>query len=239
MSTPEERGREVVDWMVRLVHSKTLTADEVAAQMDHTEDLALLVARFTVGSEARLCRARQRAVLGLPGHESAPPSLAEELAEAMSHHTPGTPLAPELVQALAEVRDQWSSAGASACEEPYTAERRRVSIDDIIVGLRTWTHNHDPHVRAAVELLITHDDGMWLRRREFVETFVKTSGPEFYIAFSALADALAAGEGPGASETETGILRLAADLANDRWRISRMGDETVHLVRVAIATATE
>jgi hypothetical protein len=27
----------------------------------------------------------------------------------------------------------------------------------LIAGLRAWTRGHDPHVRAAVELLIEHD----------------------------------------------------------------------------------
>lgn len=116
-----------------------------------------------------------------------------------------------------------------------------MSTEDLITGLRAWTQDHDPHVRAAVELLITHDEGMWLRRPEFVAAFVSWhEGGEVTIDFHALADAIKTGTGvPGASSTEMGILRLAADLGTDRWRISRMSDETVHLVRIAIATATE
>lgn len=115
-----------------------------------------------------------------------------------------------------------------------------MSTEDLITGLRAWTQDHDPHVRAAVELLITHDEGMWLRRPEFADAFVsRHEGGEVTIDFHALAAALDQGTAPGASSTETGILKLAADLGTDRWRISRMSDETVHLVRIAIAAATE
>lgn len=108
-----------------------------------------------------------------------------------------------------------------------------------IAGLRAWTRDHDPHVRAAVELLIDHDDALWLRRTDFVDRFVADSGGHTVILFDILADALVAGDAPGGAETETGVLRLAADLGTDRWRLSRMSDATVHHVRVAIATATE
>lgn len=92
-------------------------------------------------------------------------------------------------------------------------------------------------MRAAVELLVDH--GMWLNREEFVDRYISRSGSVCHIDFTTVADDLAAGTAPGASATETAILRLAADLATDRWRISKMSDATVHLVRVAIATATE
>lgn len=111
--------------------------------------------------------------------------------------------------------------------------------DQLATGLRVWAHGQDPHVRAAVELLLDHDGGMWLRREEFVEAFVGYYGNQATIDFDAVAAALAEGTAPGASSTELGILRLAADLGTDRWLISRMSDETVHLVRTAIAVATE
>ena len=38
-------------------------------------------------------------------------------------------------------------------------------FDALVVRLRRWTHNHDPHVRAAVELLIEHET--WIRRGDF------------------------------------------------------------------------
>ena len=35
-------------------------------------------------------------------------------------------------------------------------------FDTLARLLRRWTHNHDSHVRAAVELLIEHET--WIRR---------------------------------------------------------------------------
>ena len=41
--------------------------------------------------------------------------------------------------------------------------------------LRRWTHNHDPHVREAVELLIGHET--WIRRADFQRACVETGRP--------------------------------------------------------------
>ena len=38
-------------------------------------------------------------------------------------------------------------------------------FDTLVRLLRRWTHNHDPHIRAAVELLIEHET--WIRRADF------------------------------------------------------------------------
>ena len=46
----------------------------------------------------------------------------------------------------------------------------------LIAGLRAWTRDHDPHVRAAVELLIEHD--VWLRRPDFTRACIFRSGRE-------------------------------------------------------------
>ncbi|GAA4943925.1 MULTISPECIES: hypothetical protein [Streptomonospora] len=109
----------------------------------------------------------------------------------------------------------------------------------MISDLRDWIRDHDPHVRAAVELLIAHNDAVWLRREDFVDRFVDDDGHNTVIDFATLAAALEAGTAPGACETEAGVLRLAADLGTDRWGIRQMSDAAVHRVRVAIAVATE
>ena len=44
----------------------------------------------------------------------------------------------------------------------------------LIAGLRAWTRGHDPHVRAAVELLIEHN--VWLRRADFTQGCIFRSG---------------------------------------------------------------
>lgn len=104
-------------------------------------------------------------------------------------------------------------------------------------GLRAWTRDHDPHVRAAVELLIGHSDSMWLRRPDFVADYV-TEGREATVDFRALADALADGRGPGASSTEVGVLRLAADIGTDRWRLSRLGEDATWRAMAAFVQAS-
>src|SRR6202050_3145153 len=45
--------------------------------------------------------------------------------------------------------------------------------------LRRWTHNHDPHVREAVELLIWHE--MWIRRADFQRACLEQHGREVVI----------------------------------------------------------
>ncbi|MEU0242308.1 hypothetical protein ABZ234_31910 [Nocardiopsis sp. NPDC006198] len=114
MSTPDEQGRDAAAWLYLLVRSHTLTAKQVDARMGHTDlDLGLLLARYATGPEAVLCRARQRAVLGIGEHESAPPALAVRLAEELRDHVSGTELPADVVQALEQVRAHWASVAVS------------------------------------------------------------------------------------------------------------------------------
>lgn len=114
-------------------------------------------------------------------------------------------------------------------------------VDTLVVKLRTWTRNHDPHVAAAVELLVSYGhaplQSMWLSRGDFVSRYVHDGPREATVAWRELSEDLEAGTAPGASETEVGVLRFAADLGTDRWRISRMGGGTWRLV-CALAEAT-
>src|SRR5208282_5670737 len=52
-------------------------------------------------------------------------------------------------------------------------------FDALVVRLRRWTHDHDPHVRAAVELLIWHE--IWIRRADFQRACIEWGGREAYI----------------------------------------------------------
>ena len=52
-------------------------------------------------------------------------------------------------------------------------------FDALVVRLRRWTHNHDPHVRAAVELLIEHET--WIRRGDFQRACVERNAREAWI----------------------------------------------------------
>ena len=52
-------------------------------------------------------------------------------------------------------------------------------FDTLARLLRRWTHDHDPHVRAAVELLIEHET--WIRRLDFQRACVERDGREAWI----------------------------------------------------------
>ena len=103
----------------------------------------------------------------------------------------------------------------------------------LITGLRAWTRDHDPHVRAAVELLIEHD--VWLRRADFTRACVRSRGGEAWIdwqAARAFADTR-----PGASTSELAILDLAVALGENRYRLSVMGTANSRAIAAAVARA--
>ena len=52
-------------------------------------------------------------------------------------------------------------------------------FDTLIRLLRRWTHNHDPHVRAAVELLIEHET--WIRRADFQRACIERDAREAWV----------------------------------------------------------
>ena len=103
----------------------------------------------------------------------------------------------------------------------------------LIAGLRAWTRGHDPHVRAAVELLIEHD--VWLRRGDFTRACVRSRGGEAWIdwqAARAFTDA-----GTAASTSEMAVLDLAVALGENRYRLSIMGDGNARAIATAVAIA--
>ena len=111
-----------------------------------------------------------------------------------------------------------------------TGPGRRAAIT---AGLRAWTRDHDPHVRAAVGLLIEHD--VWLRRADFTRVCVRSRGEEAWIdwrAARAFADA-----GTAASTSEMAILDLAVALGENRYRLSIMGAANARSIATAVARA--
>jgi hypothetical protein len=105
--------------------------------------------------------------------------------------------------------------------------------DALAAALRNWTRGHDPHVSAAVELLIGH--GTWLRRRDFIRAAVRKNGPEAWIAWMdarAFVDA-----GTRASTSEHAILDMAVALGEDHFRFSIMGHANSRLIAQAVARA--
>jgi hypothetical protein len=103
----------------------------------------------------------------------------------------------------------------------------------IEAALTAWTRRHDPHVCAAVGLLIEHD--FWLRRPDFTRACVHRDGREAWIdwqAARAFADA-----GPGASSSQLAMLDLAVALGENRYRLSIMGAANSCAIATAVARA--
>ena len=111
--------------------------------------------------------------------------------------------------------------------------------ENLITGLRAWTRDHDPHVRAAVELLIWHGGGgYWLRRPDFTAVCVERAGVPPRIATIDWRKAREFVEsGPGASTSEMAILDLAVALGENRYRLSIMGSAHSQAIADAVAQA--
>jgi hypothetical protein len=110
------------------------------------------------------------------------------------------------------------------------------NFDTLVVRLRRWTHSHDPHVRAAVELLCWHEH--WLRRQSFQQACIHDDtaidcsmwinwrqAREFYDS------------GPRGSSSELAILDLAVALGENRYRLSIMGDAHSRAIVQAVTSA--
>ena len=93
--------------------------------------------------------------------------------------------------------------------------RLTTRLEDLAAALRAGARGLYA-AEAAVELLIGH--GRWLERADFVELFVETDvglsddTPMAWVDWEAAVAALAAGGLP-CSDSEAGVLRLAASLA--------------------------
>jgi hypothetical protein len=110
------------------------------------------------------------------------------------------------------------------------------ATEALILGLRAWTKDHDPHVRAAVELLIWHGGGgYWLRRADFTTAAVKRRGREAWIDWEAAREFVDAGA--VASTSEMAILDLAVALGENRYRLSIMGHAHSRAIANAVTAA--
>jgi hypothetical protein len=106
--------------------------------------------------------------------------------------------------------------------------------DETVAGLRRWTKDHDPHVRAAVELLIWH--GYWLRREDFRAAVIGEGTTEMWVRWGETAG-FRNGPGASASSSELAILYIAVTIGSDAFRLSRMNDEQAGAIVRAFATA--
>lgn len=103
-------------------------------------------------------------------------------------------------------------------------------------ALRRWTKDHDPHVRAAVELLVWHE--YWLRREDFRAAVIGTSTTETWVRWDE-ATHFRKTKGLSASRSELAILDIAVTIGKDDFKLSRMNDEQAEAIVKAFSDALE
>lgn len=101
--------------------------------------------------------------------------------------------------------------------------------------LLTWAKDHNPHVKAAVNLLVEHD--YWLRRERFVSAAVVSAVDGAYIVWRKAREAFDAGEFDRSSTSELAVLDLAISLGEDRFKLGTMGQFNSRIMAVAFADA--
>ena len=106
-------------------------------------------------------------------------------------------------------------------------------FDNTVRLLRRWTHHHDPHVRAAIELLIEHET--WIRRADFQRACIEKDAREAWINWRKAREF--ADAGPTASTSEMAVLDLAVAIGENRFKFSIMGPAHSRMIALAVARA--
>jgi hypothetical protein len=106
-------------------------------------------------------------------------------------------------------------------------------FDTLARALRRWTGNHDPHVRAAVDLLIEHET--WIRRADFRRACVHADGREAWVSWREAREF--AESRPVGSTSELAVLDLAVALGENRFKFSIMGPAHSRMMATAVARA--
>ncbi len=106
-------------------------------------------------------------------------------------------------------------------------------FDTLVVRLHRWTHNHDLHVRAAVELLIEHET--WIRRADFRRACIEQDAREAWVNWRKAREFVDSGS--TASTSEMAVLDLAVALGENRYRFSIMGPANSQMIAHAVARA--
>jgi hypothetical protein len=106
-------------------------------------------------------------------------------------------------------------------------------FDTTVHGLHNWTAGHDPHVRAAVGLLIEHET--WIRRADFRRACIEVRAREAWINWRKAREFVDAGS--TASTSEMAVLDLAVALGENRYRFSIMGPANSRMIAQAVARA--
>ena len=106
-------------------------------------------------------------------------------------------------------------------------------FDTTVRALSRWIAHHDPHVSAAVELLIEHET--WIRRGDFRRACVERDSREAWINWRKAREF--ADSGPRASTSEMAVLDLAVALGENRYKFSIMGPANSRMIAQAVARA--
>jgi hypothetical protein len=106
-------------------------------------------------------------------------------------------------------------------------------FETTVRALRRWTHNHDPHIRAAVELLIEHET--WIRRADFQRACIERDSREAWIHWRKAREFVDSGS--VASTTEMAVLDLAVAIGENRYKFSIMGPANSRMSAQAVARA--
>lgn len=106
-------------------------------------------------------------------------------------------------------------------------------FDALVRTLRRWTANHDPHVRAAVELLIEHET--WIRRADFQRACIERDAREAWVNWRKARDFIDVGS--TASTSEMAVLDLAVALGENRYKFSIMGPANSRMIATAVTRA--
>ena len=108
-------------------------------------------------------------------------------------------------------------------------------FDSTVKALRKWTRGHDPHVRAAVELLVWHE--AWLRRADFTRACVfRDDDGAAWIGWIEAREFASSGRAR-ASTSETAVLELAVAIGSNQYKLSHMGDAHAKAIVKAFADA--
>jgi hypothetical protein len=114
------------------------------------------------------------------------------------------------------------------------------SPEELASALRKWAATQDGHRRAAVELLIGH--GYWLGREDFTDEPicgpVRRSHSETWIDWQKARGFSDSSLVQGASTSQIAVLRFAAALGLDLYRLNFTSDEEAAAAVRAVATAT-
>lgn len=109
------------------------------------------------------------------------------------------------------------------------------SLNDLVDQLLTWADGQDPHVQAAVELLIEH--GRWIADRGFRDACINVGDGIAWIDWHAARAAYDAGHFGAASGSEKAVLDFAISLGEDRYQFDRLDSNNTHLALAAAAKA--